>query len=225
MLKRLSSVLALVAMAAGSSAYGEPANLGALKADLVVYHSSQYASDISQVIDGAVSYVESRAGKVIRPALVLDIDETSLSNWVEIAANDFGYIPSGTCADLPKGPCGARAWELSAQASAIEPTLGLFRVAKARGVAVFFVSGRGEEERAATEANLKHVGYDGWVGLIMVPPQQRPASIVDFKTPARAKIESEGYTIIANVGDQQSDLDGGHAERGFKLPNPYYLIK
>jgi predicted secreted acid phosphatase len=225
MLKRLSNILALVVMVVGSSAYGEPANLGALKADLIAYHSSQYASDVSRVVDDAASYVESRAGKAIRPALVLDIDETSLSNWIEIAANDFGYIPSGTCADLPKGPCGARAWELSAQASAIEPTLGLFRLAKARGVAVFFVSGRPEEERAATEVNLKRVGYEGWAGLIMVPPQQRPASIVAFKAPARAKIESDGYTIIATVGDQQSDLDGGHAERGFKLPNPFYLIK
>ena len=32
------------------------------------------------------------------------------------------------------------------------------------------------------------------------------------------------HTIIANVGDQWSDLDGGFAERVFKLPNPVYFI-
>jgi hypothetical protein len=31
-------------------------------------------------------------------------------------------------------------------------------------------------------------------------------------------------TIIANVGDQESDLAGGHAERMFKIPNPFDFI-
>jgi hypothetical protein len=26
------------------------------------------------------------------------------------------------------------------------------------------------------------------------------------------------------LGDQNSDLTGGYAERGFKLPNPYYYL-
>jgi len=29
---------------------------------------------------------------------------------------------------------------------------------------------------------------------------------------------------VANVGDQLSDLAGGHAGRDFKLPNPFYHI-
>ena len=33
-----------------------------------------------------------------------------------------------------------------------------------------------------------------------------------------------GYDILVNVGDQRSDLTGGYARRGFKLPNPMYLI-
>jgi hypothetical protein len=27
-----------------------------------------------------------------------------------------------------------------------------------------------------------------------------------------------------NVGDQESDLQGGHVVRAFKLPNPFYFI-
>ena len=41
---------------------------------------------------------------------------------------------------------------------------------------------------------------------------------------ARAKIAAQGFTIIANVGDQPSDLAGGCVERAFLLPNPFYRI-
>ena len=47
---------------------------------------------------------------------------------------------------------------------------------------------------------------------------------VPYKSGERAKIEQRGYRIIANVGDQESDLQGGHADRAFKLPNPFYFI-
>ena len=33
-----------------------------------------------------------------------------------------------------------------------------------------------------------------------------------------------GFTIILSVGDQESDLKGGYAERTFKLPNPVYYL-
>jgi hypothetical protein len=29
---------------------------------------------------------------------------------------------------------------------------------------------------------------------------------------------------VVNMGDQESDLDGGHADRAFKLPNPFYFV-
>jgi hypothetical protein len=47
---------------------------------------------------------------------------------------------------------------------------------------------------------------------------------LDYKSAARADIESKGYTIIANVGDQFSDLAKGHAEMTFKVPDPFYFI-
>ena len=28
-----------------------------------------------------------------------------------------------------------------------------------------------------------------------------------------------------NLGDQTSDLVGGHAEQGFQMPNPFYYIR
>ena len=48
--------------------------------------------------------------------------------------------------------------------------------------------------------------------------------MVPFKSGERAALEGQGYRILANVGDQESDLAGGHADRSFKLPNPFYFI-
>ena len=66
--------------------------------------------------------------------------------------------------------------------------------------------------------------YAGYARLVMVPDGRRYASAADFKAPVRAGIEQEGYRIVANVGDQPSDLAGGRAERTFLLPNPFYRI-
>ena len=58
----------------------------------------------------------------------------------------------------------------------------------------------------------------------MEPPGAHYVSAADFKAPQRALIEHQAYTVIANIGDQPSDLDGGFAERTFLLPNPFYRI-
>jgi predicted secreted acid phosphatase len=155
---------------------------------------------------------------------VLDIDDTALTNWEVIRADDFGRIINGRCTALPEGPCGWAAWDLLGRAPVIQSTLRLFRQARALNVAVFFITGRPESQRAATEQNLRNVGYDDYAALRMVPEGAHYASAAAFKAPGRAAIEAEGYTIIANVGDQPSDLAGGHAERTFLLPNPFYRI-
>jgi hypothetical protein len=38
------------------------------------------------------------------------------------------------------------------------------------------------------------------------------------------EIERLGYTIIANIGGQPSDLLGDHAEKKFLLANPFYRV-
>lgn len=203
----------------------EPANLGLLKAQLRDYMKCCYSHDIEKVASEAKAYVEERAPTATKPALVLDIDETSLSNWPEIIQNDFGYISGGGCELTPGNPCGARAWEISGKATAIRPTLELFNTAKAKNVAVFFITGRPDEavERAATVENLTTAGYAGWSELVMKQPYDK-GTAENYKSAVRARIASQGYTIIANVGDQESDLAGGSSEKTFKLPNPFYFL-
>ena len=156
--------------------------------------------------------------------MVFDIDETALSNWEAIKANDFGRVIGGPCDALPSGPCGWQAWDLTARSTLIPPTLDVFNTARERGAAIFFITGRPESQRTATERNLADVGYAGYTRLIMEPPGAQYVSAADFKAPQRRAIEQDGYTIIANIGDQPSDLDGGFAERTFLLPNPFYRI-
>jgi hypothetical protein len=203
-----------------------PLNLGQLKHQLVHYRCTRYDAELAKVLHEARAWVEQRASHVARPALVLDIDETSLSNWEQILHNDFGFIAEGDCDLSSRRACGQGAWERSAQAIAIGPTLDLFNSARRRNVAVFFITGRRDAwgERAGTETNLHRVGYDGWTGLYLRPRESQEPSVAPYKTGARRDIERQGYTIIANVGDQWSDLANGHAERRFKLPNPFYFI-
>jgi predicted secreted acid phosphatase len=201
-----------------------PGNLGDLKQQITEYkRSGGYDRDIAGVLSNAQAYVTRRAPSLRKPAIVLDIDETSLSNWPEIQANDYGRFTNGPC-NLPEGPCGSASWVASAQAEAIQPTLQLFRAAKTKGVSIFFITGRSETAREATEVNLHKAGYDGWTALIMRPAGTSTPSAADYKAPERAKIAAQGYTIIANVGDQPSDLSGGNAQRTYLVPNPFYRV-
>jgi hypothetical protein len=146
-------------------------------------------------------------------AMVLDIDETALSNYIGVPLGDPGAGSAGQAIPAALGVD-----------TAMGPILDLYRDATARGMTVFFVTARPPEIQPQTEANLRRVGYTTWGGLSFKPESQilSGASNVPYKSGERANIEARGYRIILNVGDQQSDLDGGHAEKAVKLPNPFY---
>jgi acid phosphatase len=200
-------------------------NIDKIKDLLLDYHEKYYDDDVAAIFDSAQKYVEQHAAQSTRPALVLDIDETSLSNWPNLLADNFGFFVDGSCDRLPAGPCGFNAWILKSAAKAIDPALRLFNAAKAKGVAVIFITARPDKQRDATLLNLDHAGFDGWTELRTRPDRDDFPTVEAFKSAERTKVEAEGYTIIANVGDQMSDLDGGHGGCTFKVPNPFYFIK
>ena len=47
---------------------------------------------------------------------------------------------------------------------------------------------------------------------------------VEYTSQTRAHIQALGYRIVANAGDQFSDLLGGSSNRAIKLPNPTYYL-
>jgi hypothetical protein len=144
-------------------------------------------------------------------ALVLDIDETSLSNYSAINADNFTYGPA------------SQAEATDEIGVAIPSTLALYQDAIGKGVAVFFITGRGEASRAHTEHNLQTQGFTKW-NAVVLKPAGSTLSTVAYKSAARADIEKQGYEIVANVGDQYSDLAGGHADVTYKLANPFYFL-
>lgn len=195
----------------------EPRNLTLLKEELAAYaDSGQYERDLAAVAAEARAWVDTRAGRARRDeklAIIFDLDETLLANLGHIRSQNFGYVP----------PVWDR-WVAEARAPAIEPVAEVYRAAVRHGVTVFYITGRRGSQYEATEENLRRVGLSGHAALYCKPDDFAGTSEA-FKTGVRQRLSSEGWVIIANVGDQQSDLDGGYAERTFKLPNPFYLTR
>jgi acid phosphatase len=200
-----------------------PPSLVDTKREVAAYvDSGRYEAEVAAVVDQARAFLESRAARGGKLAIVLDVDETALSNLTSLRANDWGFIVGGPC-DLPRGPCGLLAWITMAQSPPLGPVLALTRLARERGVAVFFLTGRPERLRATTERNLQGAGYE-WTGVLLKPDDLTTRSAVEQKAAERKKLVDQGYTIVVNMGDQMSDLDGGFAERTYKLPNPFYFV-
>ncbi|MBZ9595326.1 hydrolase [Streptomyces yangpuensis] len=179
---------ARVAAAANTSAPG--GNAAILGIDYATWQR-----EVAAIVDAARPAIEQRianspAGE--KPALVLDIDNTSLET-------DFH-------------------WFWTYPTPAIAKVRALTQYAHARGVAVFFVTARPGIIHSLTEYNLKAVGYPV-SGLYVRDLPDLFEEVSKYKTAKRAEIEARGYTIIANIGNSPTDLVGGHAERTVKLPD------
>ena len=190
-------------------------NLGVVKSQVRDYYADgSYKADVQRVTQAAQSYLEQnlRRYALMKPALVLDIDETAVSNLGYFRQYDLAYLAQEF-----------NAWIELGQSPAIPEVLDLYRWSRAHGVAVFFVSGRLEKQRGATDRNLRQAGYLDWQELVLKPEGGNDPSS-QFKPAQRKRIIEQGYAILANLGDQESDLSGGYADAQFKLPNPIYWI-
>jgi acid phosphatase len=197
-------------------------NLDALKAELKQYHECTckcgcYAKDLDHQADRAIAFLRTRAtnhSSQEKMALVLDIDETTLSNYEEMEKAGFAYDSAVF-----------NAWVNSAKAPAIPGTLRIYKEAQRLGVTVFFITGRPDTERKATELNLRAQGFENWQQLFLRSAAQSSGPVEVYKAGARAAIVAQGYRIVLNVGDQWSDDRGKpQAEFFVKYPDPYYFI-
>lgn len=163
-------------------------------------------------------------GKHAKPAIVLDVDDTSLVTYSYEIFSNFAY---STTTNSPFVDAGS--------ADVFPATPGMdsaVRRAKAKGYTVFFLTGRPEAQREGTEANLEDAGYPVTTKQVYLKDQSAAwlsscapdCTTIEYKSLTRAHIEDQGYDIVANVGDQYSDLKGGYANRTFKLPNPMYYL-
>jgi predicted secreted acid phosphatase len=200
--RRIGAVSAVVALGvtgtvtAAQTACAAPvattASVAAAQTSGVDYATWQ--ADVKAVVDQALPYVQQRtansAGQKL--AIVFDIDNTALETYF----HPWYQLPT----------------------PAVQPSLELAKYAKSRGVSVFFITARPGVIEDETEWNLKSVGYPV-DGLYVRDLPDLFDQVSAYKTGKRAEIEAQGYTVIANVGNNDSDLVGGHAERTFKLPD------
>jgi acid phosphatase len=203
-------------LAAGYAApVREPGNLGLLKDEIRAYvESGAYDRGIAAVVAQAGTWLEQRVKQGGgRLTIVIDVDETLLSNWPVMQRQDFGYVPAVW-----------DAWVAEGNAPAIGPVRELYRTARRLGLDVIILTGRPERDRPGTELNLRRIGCGEYAALICKADGSKETTGV-FKLAQRRRLVAEGRVIIANIGDQDSDFLGGVAEKDFKLPDPFYFMK
>ena len=216
--------------------YGDPLGTGVFPAD------GNYAKEASRVAAAGQRLLAGRHhGGHATKAIVLDVDDTTLATWNYELVSNWAYNPT-TNAD----------YVLGQKFPAVPGMVAMSTAAEREGYAIFYLTGRGSAQEAATLGNLTadgvgvDAGYpkpttlsDGEDGLFTKPDvtaypaylQQACAAdpggkctTIHYKSATRAHIESLGYDIVANFGDQYSDLKGGYADHTFKLPNPNYFL-
>ena len=233
---------------------------------------SNYANEARSVASQADNWLHARR-HVHNRAIVLDVDDTTLTTWnYELYSNwDFNPGTNAIFVGLTNGT-----WT----GNMFPPTPGMVDLAdhaETLGYSVFWITGRGDSQHAATIANLQNdsaaglpnidevtlnghtipevdagyvaptpidIGHGGFTdGLFTKPPvgsypayldtpqfcgpyidQGVSCPTIQYKSGTRAYIESQGYDIVADLGDQFSDLQGGFADKTFKMPNPNYYL-
>lgn len=200
--------------------FAEPPNLALITNEVINYHDSgAYCKELTNTINNAKRYIVARAkANLANPhqeklAIILDIDETSLSNYKYMYKRHFLATKKQLLHEI---------WQ--ADAPAIQPTLSLYKTAKKLNIDIFFITGRRESEAKPTILNLQKTGFSDWSGIYFKPNNYNKSSAIPFKAKIRSEISKNGYKIIASIGDQCSDIQGGYVEKGFKLPNPYYYL-
>jgi predicted secreted acid phosphatase len=236
---------------------------------------SNYADEARSVAKQGADWLGARSN-VPNKAIVLDVDDTTLTTWnYELFSNwDFNPSTNGNFVGLTSGTFTGNMFP------ATPGMVDMVSQAKALGYAVFWITGRGDSQHAATIANLVNdtaagfsnidtvtysgktvpeidagypmptpinTGHGGFTdGLFTKPPVTTPSSYpaylnkpefcaaaiaanascptIQYKSGTRAYIESQGYEIVGDFGDQFSDLEGGFADKTFKMPNPNYYL-
>ena len=233
---------------------------------------SNYANEARSVADHTDHWLSARR-HVPHRAIVLDVDDTTLTTWnYELYSNwDFNPTTNAQFVGITNG---------AFTGNMFPPTPGMLDLANhasSLGYSIFWITGRGDSQHAATIANLVDdsaaglppidevtlnghtipevdagyplptpidIGHGGFTdGLFTKPPVgSYPAYLdtpqfcgpfidagvscptIQYKSGTRAYIESQGYDIVADIGDQFSDLEGNYADKVFKMPNPNYYL-
>jgi len=192
-----------------------PMNLFYAKQAIIAYKTSgQWADDQNLLLAQWLAFFNGRSPVGKKDAVVFDVDDTVLSTYSEMIAQDFGYIPklnnkSVTAAAYPP----------------IAETQMLYNQLLNLGYKIIFLTGRRDYNLAPTKLNLQRANFPAYEMLIVRSPSQYNLTALDFKSGMRAQLVAQGYSIIGTIGDQWSDIDGNNSGYRMKVVNPCYFIQ
>jgi acid phosphatase len=170
----------------------------------------------------------------LKPAVVLDIDETVLDN----SAYQARLVRSGKDFDSASW----NQWVDEKQAKAIPGVVDFARAANAKGVTLIYITNRKQEQKDATIANLKAVGLPVASNDVVLGAGTKVDGC-DEKSGdknCRRRLIGQQYRVLMQFGDQLGDFvkiatntragrDALYAEYGnwfgerwFVLPGPTY---
>ncbi len=192
----------------------KPKNLTLAKEEIEEYYEKGFfASDVKLLVDQAIEYFYPRICCGPDSAVIFDIDDTLLWSYYDMKKIQFGFVPPLY-----------HEWVLKAQSPAVPHVKRLYDFFVDRGCKIILLTGRRFDERSATIENLKNQGFNKIDLLITREENELNLTAVEYKIKHRKVLQEKGYRIIASIGDQYSDLEGGYAEYKVKIPNYTYLI-
>jgi hypothetical protein len=186
-----------------------------------------YADEMAGVVDDAEKYLRKpnngdHPHSSATKAVLFDVDDTTLNTYSYEIYTSFVFSPTSN-----------NAFADAAVYHAVPHMVDLEHYAEAKGYTVFFLTGRGTARHDGTVTNLTSEGYDVVDANLYLRDNTAPwlsscggsaCTTTQYKSLTRQHIESLGYDIVANFGDQFSDLNGGFADKTFKIPNPMYFL-
>lgn len=179
------------------------------------YEELAHEADVEKILNQAKEIIESTSA-LAEYAIVFDIDETSLNHYESLKQADFPQAENH------------QIWHQLISSTSVTPikaTLKFYQYCLSKKLKVFFISARLSEYLDLTKQALKNAGFSSFEDVFVFPENIAEYNSEDFKSfkaDKRAYIESLGYKILISIGDQSSDLTGGHTLNTFQLPNYIY---
>lgn len=248
-MRRLAPLLLLLASCASTTTAPTPAAAPAcnpghsiLNATLYVQSSAEYRAAAMQTFAAARRALDealadpSRVGAIEEmnedpaqpPAIIVDADETVLDN----TPFEARVILKGMSYDEAMW----KQWTSEGAAGAIPGAGEFLAYAKSRGVTVFYVTNRDEDERPGTMSNLRKLGYPLEENVQTLLLRENKVS----DKSARRKSVADRYRVLLLAGDDLNDfanmrrapwqerdelitrMKDWWGTRWFMLPNPMY---
>lgn len=205
---------------------------------------SPYITDVTAITTSRVAEFAKACAAALdagkKPAAVFDADDTTLWTYdMEDAFMHFSFTPAKQ-----------QEWFDANEMPATPGMVDLVKTLDDAGCEIIGLTGRAANQKDYTIANLTHAGYVDEEGKPLFTAERyytkflktdpMPQYLVDqgrcdtktnkcttvqFKAGTRQYlVEKLGYDIVANFGDQWSDLQGGYADNWVKLPNATYYL-